>query len=149
MSWTEQRINELEKLWAEGLSASQIAGQLGGVTRNAVIGKVTRLGLPKRRSTSRIYSKPKKAKPKKRARTAGGIFNPHTQPPPKEVLLPALKKEPIPENLISFQDLKEGQCKYPYGNPKRGKFGYCGKPVALGKSYCAGCEAKTRVRRGQ
>jgi len=148
MSWTEQRVETLKDLWAEGLSASQIAGQLGGVTRNAVIGKVHRLGLPKRGTASRIYSKPKKSKPEKRARLAGGIFNPHTQPP-KEVLLPALKKETIPENIISFQDLKEGQCKFPYGSPKHEPFGYCGKPVSLGKTYCAGCEAKTRVRRRQ
>ena len=45
MSWTEERVAILSKLWADGLSASQIAGELGGVTRNAVIGKVHRLGL--------------------------------------------------------------------------------------------------------
>ena len=45
MSWTEERVSVLKKLWAEGHSASQIAKQLGGVTRNAVIGKVHRLGL--------------------------------------------------------------------------------------------------------
>ena len=45
MSWTEDRVELLKKLWQDGLSASQIAGQLGGVTRNAVIGKVHRLGL--------------------------------------------------------------------------------------------------------
>lgn len=145
MSWTEQRINKLEKLWSEGFSASRIAEQMGGISRSAVLGKVHRLGLPGRSISTK---KPKRAKPKKRAKLAGGIFNPHNQPPPKEVLLPALKKETIPEKLISFQDLEEGQCKYPYGNPKSGKFGYCGKPVALGKSYCAGCDAKTRVRRG-
>src|SRR5919204_2234786 len=45
MSWTDERVEHLKKLWAEGLSASQIAGELGGITRNAVIGKVHRLGL--------------------------------------------------------------------------------------------------------
>ena len=45
MSWTEERVEMLKRLWQEGLSASQIAGELGGVTRNAVIGKVHRLGL--------------------------------------------------------------------------------------------------------
>ena len=45
MTWTDERVELLKKLWADGLSASQIAGELGGITRNAVIGKVHRLGL--------------------------------------------------------------------------------------------------------
>ena len=53
MAWTEERVELLKKLWAEGLSASQIAGRLGGVTRNAVIGKVHRLGLAGRATSSR------------------------------------------------------------------------------------------------
>lgn len=48
MNWTDERVEKLKKLWAEGLSASQIAAQLGGVSRNAVIGKVHRLNLPGR-----------------------------------------------------------------------------------------------------
>ena len=53
MSWTDERTEKLKKLWAEGLSASQIANQLGGVTRNAVIGKVHRLGLSGRATLQR------------------------------------------------------------------------------------------------
>ena len=53
MSWTDDRVEMLKKLWGEGLSASQIAGRLGGVTRNAVIGKVHRLGLSGRATTPR------------------------------------------------------------------------------------------------
>lgn len=48
MNWTDERVEKLKKLWSEGLSASQIAAQLGGVSRNAVIGKVHRLALPGR-----------------------------------------------------------------------------------------------------
>jgi GcrA cell cycle regulator len=48
MNWTDERVEKLKKLWADGLSASQIAAQLGGVSRNAVIGKVHRLNLPGR-----------------------------------------------------------------------------------------------------
>lgn len=48
MSWTDERVETLKRMWAEGLSASQIAKDLGGVTRNAVIGKVHRLGLSNR-----------------------------------------------------------------------------------------------------
>jgi GcrA cell cycle regulator len=53
MVWNDERIDLLKKLWAEGLSASGIASRLGDVSRNAVIGKVHRLGLPGRRTTSR------------------------------------------------------------------------------------------------
>ena len=56
MAWTDERVDLLKKLWSEGLSASQIANRLGGVTRNAVIGKVHRLGLSGRTTTSRIKS---------------------------------------------------------------------------------------------
>ncbi len=62
MAWTEDRVEILSKLWAEGLSASQIAKQLGGVTRNAVIGKVHRLGLSGR-------AKPSRPKPAAKAKT--------------------------------------------------------------------------------
>jgi len=56
MSWTDERVDLLKKLWSEGLSASQIAGRLGGVTRNAVIGKVHRLGLSGRATSTRLKS---------------------------------------------------------------------------------------------
>jgi len=54
MGWTDERVETLKRLWLDGLSASQIAKQLGGVTRNAVIGKVHRLGLSGRATTSRM-----------------------------------------------------------------------------------------------
>src|SRR5881227_2604841 len=61
MSWTDERVEILKKLWADGLSASQIAAELGGVTRNAVIGKVHRLGLSGRaKSTSNASPRPRK-----------------------------------------------------------------------------------------
>src|ERR1700754_832801 len=58
MGWTEERVAELKKLWAEGHSASQIAKRLGSVTRNAVIGKVHRLGLSGRATPSRPVKRP-------------------------------------------------------------------------------------------
>jgi GcrA cell cycle regulator len=58
MAWTEERVDILKKLWAEGHSASQIAKELGGVTRNAVIGKVHRLGLSGRATPSRPVKRP-------------------------------------------------------------------------------------------
>jgi GcrA cell cycle regulator len=72
--WSEDRVTTLSKLWLDGLSASQIARQLGGVTRNAVIGKVHRLGLPDRRMaqsrkaapSSRLPRPPLHARPVRR-----------------------------------------------------------------------------------
>ena len=63
MSWTDERVESLKKLWADGLSASQIAAELGGVTRNAVIGKVHRLGLAGRaKAPSSAAPRPRKAR---------------------------------------------------------------------------------------
>src|SRR5947209_17519794 len=60
-TWTDERVERLKKLWADGLSASQIAGELGGITRNAVIGKVHRLGLSRRaKSPSSAAPRPRK-----------------------------------------------------------------------------------------
>ena len=76
MSWTEERVETLKRMWAEGQSASQIAKELGGVTRNAVIGKVHRLGLSNRAggspsaTTAKPAAKEKPAKPAKPARAA-------------------------------------------------------------------------------
>lgn len=60
MNWTDERVEQLKKLWAEGLSASQIAAQLGGVSRNAVIGKVHRLKLSGRGKTTSTQTRSKK-----------------------------------------------------------------------------------------
>ena len=68
MAWTDERVEILKKMWGEGKSASQIAKELGGVTRNAVIGKVHRLGLSNRATASKAA--PKKAAPKKETKAA-------------------------------------------------------------------------------
>src|ERR1700731_5439529 len=64
MTWTDERVESLKKLWGEGLSASQIAAELGGITRNAVIGKVHRLGLSGRaKSPASTAPRPRQARP--------------------------------------------------------------------------------------
>ncbi|MDA0961931.1 MAG: GcrA cell cycle regulator, partial [Proteobacteria bacterium] len=67
MSWTDERVELLKKMWGEGQSASQIAKELGGVTRNAVIGKVHRLGLSNRTNGSPAPAKPEAPKPAAKA----------------------------------------------------------------------------------
>ncbi|WP_253270409.1 GcrA family cell cycle regulator, partial [Paracoccus sanguinis] len=68
MSWTDDRVETLKRMWAEGQSASQIAKELGGVTRNAVIGKVHRLGL-----SNRTESDEATAAPAPRVRSCGSL----------------------------------------------------------------------------
>ncbi|WP_097804392.1 GcrA family cell cycle regulator [Pelagimonas varians] len=87
MSWTDERVELLKKMWGEGQSASQIAKELGGVTRNAVIGKVHRLGLSNRAgATAGADAKPKaKAEPKPKAA------------PPKPAAAPAAEAAPKPK----------------------------------------------------
>ena len=89
MSWTDERVELLKKLWSDGLSASQIAGELGGITRNAVIGKVHRLGLSGRaKSTSTGAARPRKARAPSMLRIGrvairGNTALAHVSPPPK------------------------------------------------------------------
>ena len=103
MSWTDERVETLKKMWGEGQSASQIAKELGGVTRNAVIGKVHRLGLSNRATTStaKADAKPKaaKAEPKPKAapkanaapKAVTPIAEPTTTPPMQAASLPRLR----------------------------------------------------------
>ncbi|MFC3118267.1 GcrA family cell cycle regulator [Jhaorihella thermophila] len=85
MSWTDERVELLKKMWSEGQSASQIAKELGGVTRNAVIGKVHRLGLSNRSGgTSQAAAKPEaKAKPEPKAKAAPAETKPAPKPEPR------------------------------------------------------------------
>ncbi|MEM6939384.1 MAG: GcrA family cell cycle regulator [Pseudomonadota bacterium] len=110
MSWTDDRVETLKRMWGEGQSASQIAKELGGVTRNAVIGKVHRLGLSNRTSgagTAKAEAKPKakatakaEAKPKAAAKTEPVEMRTEPAAPPKSTL-PARKQiipagQPLP-----------------------------------------------------
>ena len=76
MSWTDERIDQLKALWDKGLTASQIAEELGGVSRNAVIGKAHRLGLKSRPSPVKANDADKKAAPKKAAPAAAPAKGP-------------------------------------------------------------------------
>jgi GcrA cell cycle regulator len=145
MSWNDERVDALKKLWADGLSASQIAGRLGGVTRNAVIGKVHRLGLAGRATTSRMKShRPRvrtvqAAKRLMRGRPAGlpnsplkTLYLSDTEPyvPPAEELV-------IPLNERKYiQTLTESCCRWPIGDPQQPEFHFCGRKKIPGLPYC-------------
>ena len=93
MSWTEDRVETLKKMWAEGQSASQIAKELGGVTRNAVIGKVHRLGLSNRASGGTAPG-PAVA-PKTKEKPARSAAKPADQKKPDKAETPE-EPEPVP-----------------------------------------------------
>ncbi len=98
MSWTDDRVELLKKMWGEGQSASQIAKELGGVTRNAVIGKVHRLGLSNRSpggGAKSAEAKPKAA-PKPKA-----VAKPKAAPKPKAEAKPEPKPEPKTEPAVA------------------------------------------------
>ena len=142
MSWTDERVDLLRKLWSEGLSASQIAAELGGVTRNAVIGKIHRLGLsgrnkgtaasaPRRKAaTSRANNGGTKAKP------AGGTKSGAASAP---VPRPAAELQDVEKPkmlMLDLLQLTEQTCKFPVGDPQEAGFGFCGVKVRDSDPYC-------------
>lgn len=127
MGWTDERVEQLKKLWAEGLSASQIARVLGDVTRNAVIGKVHRLGLSGRASPARV-ERPRFAKSPRR------LAKPLLAEP---VFIEEPEPEPEPGEWTTVLTLKERMCKWPIGNPGDMNFRFCARKAAEGHPYCA------------
>lgn len=134
MGWTEERVALLRKLWAEGLSASQIAKQLTGVTRNAVIGKVHRLGLAGRATPSRPAKRPvRQARPRVIGPAAPRMRLPSNEP---RVVIPDL--EPLrgeDGKAATVLTLNEQMCKYPIGDPTDADFAFCGRAPSCGP-YC-------------
>ena len=127
-SWSEPRITTLRSLWLDGLSASQIAKQLGGVTRNAVIGKVHRLGLSGRGAPSapgrapRIAT-PRPARPRRAAVRAAARV---TAPLRPRVAAPVPAAEG-PGLVTDMARLGVHACKWPIGDPKSPEFSFCGR----------------------
>tara|TARA_B100000678_G_scaffold291630_1_gene310060 strand:- start:2738 stop:3265 length:528 start_codon:yes stop_codon:yes gene_type:complete len=146
MSWTDERVEQLKKLWTEGHSASQIATQLGGVTRNAVIGKVHRLGLSGRATPSRPVKRPPRlARPKPAPqRVVHKAPEEQTAAPQQPSSLPAVARAPEPlepaklanGDFASVLNIRETMCKWPIGDPMDKDFAFCGR-AASGGPYCA------------
>ncbi len=163
MSWTDERVKLLKKMWGDGQSASQIAKELGGVTRNAVIGKVHRLGLSNRASgtpaAAKGGAKDKAEEPATEAAAPAAQPAEETPPPvspARRAIIPAgqpLPPQPSaneisPEALasvrevekkakkISLMELTERTCKWPIGDPATEEFWFCGLSVQPGKPYC-------------
>lgn len=112
--WTEERLADLTRLWSEGLSITQI-GLAIGVSRNAVVGKVHRMGLPKRQSPIVKSDKPRAPK------------------------APIQRRRAVP---LSLEQWDRNTCSWPTGDPKTDNFSFCGEQVEPGRPYCTAHCAK-------
>lgn len=145
MSWTDERVELLKKLWAEGLSASQIASQLGGVTRNAVIGKVHRLSLSGRAKPASSGPRPRKPRSPSPHRSVSRSYvsgntalKVHAQPAPRRLPAPIPEEDvvvPISLN-VSLMALNDSMCKWPIGDPGADDFHFCGHKNYNDLPYC-------------
>ena len=134
MGWTDERVELLKKLWQDGLSASQIAKQLGGVTRNAVIGKVHRLGLSGRATPSKpqrtVFKAPRPARP-----VAPAIAAPRRiaeAAPQQTAPVRYIDERPGTATVLT---LGAHMCKWPIGDPSLDSFTFCGRRSDEGP-YC-------------
>ena len=145
MSWNDERVEILKKLWTEGLSASQIAGRIGGVSRNAVIGKVHRLGLSGRATTSRLKSsrprlrnanqQPKRLM-KPRFANVGNTAVRALYQPDAEPFIPAEELDIPMADRKTIVTMTECNCRWPIGDPQMADFHFCNRTKVAGLPYC-------------
>ena len=130
MSWTEEKVAKLRELWGKGNTASQIAEIIGGISRNAVIGKAHRLNLS--------------AKIKTRPTTKNENFKPNNESNKLKYRLSRrnkfksllIDKDFEPENPKQLEELDENSCKWPIGHPNEENFYFCGRKPEGEFPYC-------------
>ena len=130
MGWTEEKVAKLKELWGKGNTASQIAEIIGGISRNAVIGKAHRLNLSAKIKTrsatsnqgfdNSIDQKISKSKKVRKSRFKSLI----------------IEKDFEPENPKQLEELDENSCKWPIGHPDEKSFYFCGRSSLKDFSYC-------------
>ncbi len=130
MSWNEEKVNKLKELWGKGKTASQIAEIIGGISRNAVIGKAHRLNLSSKIKTKTILNKNSsnqnyEEKDIKKKRLTKSKF--------RSMLI---EKDFEPENPKQLEELDESSCKWPIGHPDENSFYFCGRKSLKDFSYC-------------
>ena len=130
MSWTEEKVSKLKELWGKGSTASQIAEIIGGISRNAVIGKAHRLNLS--------------AKIKTRTATSSENFNNTIEN--KNLKIKKVRRNKFrsliiekdfePENPKQLEELDDNSCKWPISHPDEKSFYFCGRSSLKDFSYC-------------
>ncbi|MBX2856057.1 MAG: GcrA cell cycle regulator [Rhodobacteraceae bacterium] len=154
MAWTDERVEKLKELWADGLTASQIAKALGGVSRNAVIGKVHRLGLSNRSAVAKPAAAETSETPAPKKTAEPVVEEPKlVEPKQKPVeVVPAVVQDDVEQpnpiaalaaeversaRKLSLLELNERTCKWPIGDPSTDDFYFCGLACAAEKPYCS------------
>jgi len=157
--WSEERVSALKSLYADGLSASQIAAELGGgLTRNAVIGKAGRLGLSRNKSLRIVPTRPPKEprparvvagtrqqglvpteddKTKAAKAAAGRLQFDAAMEKFEATEVTELSPEEVAATAVRLVDHSEGQCRWPLGDPTSETFRYCGAGITESHPYCA------------
>jgi len=142
MSWTDERVTMLRELWAKGLSASQIAVQLGGVTRNAVIGKAHRLGLESRPSPIRGNGTGSRRRNRAIDRAAEAKALRGTMADEEiggeKIVLDGDQR--IAESVLPPMARRGGDvkaCLWPTGDPGKDNFSFCEDDTVPGRPYCS------------
>ena len=130
MSWTEEKVSKLKELWGKGNTASQIAEIIGGISRNAVIGKAHRLNLSAKIKTrtatsNKSFENSIEENNSKSKRGRKSKF--------KSLII---EKDFEPENPKQLEELTDNDCKYPIGHPNEKDFYFCGRSALKDFSYC-------------
>ena len=130
MSWNEEKVNKLKELWGKGNTASQIAVIIGGISRNAVIGKANRLNLSSKiksrcASSTRDFQNNLQENNSKQKKGRKSKF---------QSLI--IEKDFEPENPKKLEELDETSCKWPIGHPEEESFYFCGRSSLKDFSYC-------------
>ena len=130
MSWTEEKVAKLKELWGKGSTASQIAEIIGGISRNAVIGKAHRLNLSAKIKTRSAISNQnfEDSLEEKNIKNRRGRKNKF-----KSLII---EKDFEPENPKQLEELDENTCKWPIGHPDEKSFYFCGRKSLKDFSYC-------------
>lgn len=130
MSWTEEKVSKLKELWGKGNTASQIAEIIGGISRNAVIGKAHRLNLSAKIKTRTAASN-------KNFDSNVEVNNPQLKRGRKSRFKSLIiEKDFEPENPKQLEELDESSCKWPIGHPDEKDFYFCGRSSLKDFSYC-------------
>jgi len=130
MGWNEEKVEKLKELWGKGSTASQIAEIIGGISRNAVIGKAHRLNLSskiktRKASSNQNFDNSPEENSSKQRRARKSKF---------QSLI--IEKDFEPENPKKLEELDESSCKWPIGHPEEQSFYFCGRSSLKDFSYC-------------